>query len=455
MDEKQLNYEFMSILSESHPGLTFEEYRDSCIFLLFYQYLCLRYDDKLEDSYKLEAMVRLAIRGKLQMPSFLQFMEGASPFIHLACKKFQLTDLSFYHHLQGVQSLEKQKSYARFFRKFIKKIDGWDCKALLLEHYPQLFGNLLEEFARAKKETYISEELLGLYRMIFQQTNPAPKKVFVPDFQYGVLYRTISGEVDEPEIYGYETREDFIEILQIVCFMHNIPEESVHLYLKKDWDQQMIHSESFDSVAVFMPDGVEAGKLISSVDTNVARELLRSTAKGEFPFILSALPLLNESGAMAVVLPSALLYREGKEAQVRRYLVEEANCLDMIMLLPDHLFHSTGQKEVLLFFRKNRTEEYVMFFDCSEMESFRTEQLNSIETAWREQSTIPGFCSCVDRDSMKENDYNLNLPRYIKKSFKMAQIDLDARRKRIEEIDRELEEIEKRIAMYKRDLELI
>ena len=96
-----------------------------------------------------------------------------------------------------------------------------------------------------------------------------------------------------------------------------------------------------------------------------------------------------------------------------------------------------------------------MFFDCSEMESFRTEQLNSIETAWREQSTIPGFCSCVDRESMKENDYNLNLPRYIKKSFKMAQIDLDARRKRIEEIDRELEEIEKRIAMYKRDLELI
>ena len=47
MDEKQLQYEFLSILSESHPGLTFEEYRDSCVFLLFYQYLCLKYDDLL------------------------------------------------------------------------------------------------------------------------------------------------------------------------------------------------------------------------------------------------------------------------------------------------------------------------------------------------------------------------------------------------------------------------
>lgn len=455
MDEKQLNYEFMSILSESHPGLTFEEYRDSCIFLLFYQYLCLRYDDKLEDCYKLETMVRLAIRGKLQMPSFLRFMEGASPFIHLASKRFQLTDLSFYRHLLGVQSLEKQKSYARFFRKFIKKINGWDCKELLLKKYPQLFNNLLEEFSRIKKDSYISGDLTGLYRMLFQRTNPKPDKVFVPDFQYGILYRTLLGNVDEAEIFGYETHEDYIEILQIVCFMKNIPEKSIHLYLKKEWDSRIVQKKFFDSIAVFMPDGVEAGNLISRANTDAAGEILRSTAKGEFPFILSALPLLNESGSMAVVLPSALLYREGKEAQVRRYLVEAENCLEMIMLLPDHLFHSTGQKEVLLFFRKNRTKETVMFFDCSEMENFQQEQLSSIETAWKEGSTIPGFCSCVDRESMKENDYNLNLPRYIKKSVKMAQIDLETRRKRIEEIDRELEEIEERIAMYKRDLELI
>lgn len=455
MDEKQLNYEFMSILSESHPGLTFEEYRDSCIFLLFYQYLCLRFDDKLEDNYKLEAMVRLAIRGKLQMPSFLRFMEGASPFIHLASKRFQLTDLSFYHHLLGVQSLEKQKSYARFFRKFIKKIDSWDCKELLLERYPELFGRLLEEFARTKKDSYISRELIDLYCMLFAKTNPEPKKIFVPDFQYGVLYQTMAGQLEDTELYGYETHEDFIEILQMVCFMKNIPEESTHFYQKKDWNLETDCTNFFDTIAIFMPDGVEPGNLISTVESNVGREIVHSTAKGEFPMILSAYPLLKEKGSMAVVLPSALLYREGKEAQVRRYLVEEENCLEMIMLLPDHLFHSTGQKEVLLFFRKNRAREDVMFFDCSEMENFQEEQRKSIETAWRDHSNIPGFCSCVDRESMKKNDYNLNLPRYIKKSVKMAKSDLEARRKRIEEIDRELEEIEKRINMYKRDLELI
>ena len=64
----------MSILSESHPGLTFEEYRDSCVFLLFYQYLSIRFEDSLEERYAMSAMVRMAVRGKLQMPTFIKFI---------------------------------------------------------------------------------------------------------------------------------------------------------------------------------------------------------------------------------------------------------------------------------------------------------------------------------------------------------------------------------------------
>ena len=154
MDEKQLQYEFLSILSESHPGLTFEEYRDSCVFLLFYQYLCLKHGDSLEEAYKPGELVKMAIRGKLQVASFLKFMESASSFLHLLNKDFQLTEFSFYKSLERVHSLEKQKSYARFFRKFLKKIDGWDCKEELLRQYPKLFVLLIAEFAKLKTPIY-------------------------------------------------------------------------------------------------------------------------------------------------------------------------------------------------------------------------------------------------------------------------------------------------------------
>lgn len=80
MDREQIHNEFLSILSESHPGLTFEEYRDSCVFLLFYQYLCLKYDDLLEDVYKPGELVKMAIRGEAS-GSFFFKIYGISLFL--------------------------------------------------------------------------------------------------------------------------------------------------------------------------------------------------------------------------------------------------------------------------------------------------------------------------------------------------------------------------------------
>lgn len=455
MDEKQLHYKFMSIISESHPGLTFEEYRDSCVFLLFYHYQCLCFDDILEEQYKLSAMVRLAVRGKLQMPVFLKFMENASPFLHLAGSPFVLTDFSFYRKLCGVQQLEKQKSFARFFRKIIKKIDAWDQRELLLEQYGNLMEELLLEFSRMKKETYISREVIALYRMLFSGSGKEIRKVFLPDFQYGVLFPPMLTETEDVEIVGYEERKSFLEIMTILCYMKQVPRENVHFYSKDEWIQKTGYRNCFDAISIFMPEGVEPGNIIMDApERDPVEKLMQTKTKGEFPLILSALPMLEEHGVMAVVMPSALLYREGKETQIRKYLVGEANCLDTVILLPDQFFQSIGQNEVLLFLKKNRERKDVMFFDCSEMETLEEEQLATIEEAWKKRKSIHGFCACVQPETIEKNDYNLNLPRYISRPVRLTKVDLDMQKKRIEEIDRELEEIEHRIQMYRRDLNL-
>lgn len=455
MDEKQLNYEFLSIPGESHPGLTFEEYRDACAFLLFYHYLCLRFADNLEDSYKLDALVRMAIRGKLQIPSFLRFMEAASSFIHLAGGRFSLTEFSFYRNLTKMQSTEKQKSYARFVRKLIKKMNAWDCDALLLEQYPNLFEKLMKAFADMKKDTSLSDEVLSLYSLFFSRSCSCPRRIFVPDFEYGILFRTLTEHLEHTDISGYDSHEGYREIVKMICYMRRIPESSVHIYDNLQWEAASVITEKFDAIGIFLPEGAEPGMMVTQ--NAQSRSLINKigpTAKGELPFLLSAYTMLNEGGVLAAVLPGTLLYREGKETQLRRFLVKEQNALDVVILLPDHIVQTAGQKEVFLFLRKNRSREDVMFFDCSEVENFRKEQFHTIELAWKERKTIPGFCSRVEQAAMEKNDYNLNLPRYIMKTVKLAKVDIDAKKKRIEEIDRELEEIDKRISMYKRDLEL-
>lgn len=455
MDEKQLHYEFMSIPGESHPGLTFEEYRDTCIFLLFYHYLCLRFDDKLEDSYKLDAMVRMAIRGKLQMPSFLRFIEAASPFLHLASGYFQLTDFSFYRNLTRMQSTEKQKSYARFVRKMIKKMNLWGSDRFLLKKYPVLFEKLLKAFADMKKETSISDEILCLYRLFFFRSGAPIHRVFVPEFTYGILYRSIAETFESLDISGYDSHENYREILKILGYIKGMPENALHVYDQKEWIEESASAERFDAIGIYMPEGTEAGSVMAeNKESQRMKERIGAISKGELPFLLSAFSMLKEDGTLVAILPGAFLYREGKESQLRRFLVSEINGLDMVMLLPDHILQAAGQKEVLLVLKKNRSREDLMFFDCSEMESFGEEQLQTIEVAWKERKTIPGFCSRVERKEMEQNDFNLNLPRYIVKTVKLTQIDIDARKKRIAEIDKELKEVEERIAMYKRDLEL-
>lgn len=455
MDVKQLHDEFMSILSESHPGLTFEEYRDSCIFLLFYQYLCLKYKEVLEDAYKPEEMARLAVRGRLQITAFCHFVESASSFLHRADPHFQLTDFSFYKKIQAVPSLEKQKSFARFFRKLIKKICGWDCNALLLEHYPDFFTALVAGFSKMKKRTYLPAALPALYRMFFQESPSDKNRIFFPYFQYGALLETSFGNNGEIEIYGYEKSIEYLEIFTISCYMRGIPLKNMHLFLKGEWKKKKGYPDFFDRILLFLPEGAEAGELVTETQRLPSgEENFYVGAKGEFPFLLSAFYYLKENGSLAAIVPGGLLYREGKESQIRKYLIEERNCLDAVMLLPESMFHFTGQDEVFLFFKKGRKEQEVMFFDCSKIKEFDEEQMRMIREAYTEKKTIPGFCACVKKESIEENEYNLNLPRYIAQTMEEMTIDLELSRKRIEEIDRELQSIEEKMAVYRRELNL-
>ncbi len=455
MDKKQLHMEFMSILGESHPGLTFEEYRDSCVFLLFYKYCCLRFDKELDDAYKLKEMVRMAVRGKLQIPSFLKFVESASAYIHRASSQFELTEFSYYRRMAQNKSQEKQKSFARFIRKIIKKIDAWDCDQLLFDQYPYLLEELLREFSKMKKETFISQGVQNLYRLFFSYSDSESKRVILPDFQYGILFKTMFEDESNVEMFGYDENEEYIEIINILAYMKRLPFTAVHLYPKKEWTKQSGLGGTVDRIGVFMPDGIDGGEYMMNLsDLPWDREFMTSKTKGEFPFILSGLPYLKKKGAMVIIFPSALLYREGREVQIRKYFLEELDCLDTIMLLPDQIFNSSGQKEVLLYLQMNRQREDVMFFDCSELDRMDEDQISKIREALEERKDIPGFCTSASKARIKENDYNLNLPRYIAKSVADIKLDIEARRKRIAEIDRELKEIDEKIAMYRRDLEL-
>lgn len=456
MDEQRLHADFMSILSESHPGLTFEEYRDCCVFLLFYNYLCIKFSEEIIEEYKLEEMVHIAVRGKLQINSFLNFIDEAAPSFHLHCPQFNLTDFCFYKRLHGNYAQEKQKSLARFIRKLIKKMNAWEEKELLLINYGRYFAQLMREFAKLKKETHISDSVLALYDIFMSDVQGKEfAYLFQPNFEYGILLDHLTRHQNQAHIFGYDASPEYQEIFSVICYYNGRTEDYIHLYSEENWPHDGRYIEKMDGISIYMPQGVNQGQLVSgSYDISGSKELLRIMAKGEFPFVLSALSFLNKEGEMAAILPSAMLYREGKETQIRKFLVEDKNWLDTVMILPDQAFDSVGQDEVLLFFKKNRQQQEVMFFDCSES-TFDEEELEKIKDSWSNRKNIAGYCRNVSIDTLRENDFNLNIPRYISKNEIVEVVDLETRRNRILEIEEELKLIEEKMMMYRRDLGII
>jgi type I restriction enzyme M protein len=136
---------------------------------------------------------------------------------------------------------------------------------------------------------------------------------------------------------------------------------------------------------------------------------------------------LDDNGTMAVVLPHGVLFRGAAEGQIRKYLIEQKNCLDAVIGLPANIFYGTSIPTCILVLKKYRSaDDNVLFIDASahcgkatNQNYLRTEDLERILEAVdkREQlepEKADKFAYVATRKEIKdENDFNLNIPRYV------------------------------------------
>jgi len=181
--------------------------------------------------------------------------------------------------------------------------------------------------------------------------------------------------------------------------------------------------------------------------------------KGDYAFITHMIETLkNDTGRMGVVVPHGVLFRGSSEGKIRQQLIEE-NLLDTVIGLPEKLFFGTGIPAAILLFKKNKTDDKVLFIDASnEFKSGKNQnQLTDsniarvIET-YKARESVDKYAYLASFDEIKENDFNLNIPRYVDTFEEEAEIDLDAVRTERLELKTELESLETEMAGYLREL---
>lgn len=146
---------------------------------------------------------------------------------------------------------------------------------------------------------------------------------------------------------------------------------------------------------------------------------LAPKTKADFAFLLHGYSKLDEDGTMAIVLPHGVLFRGAAEGKIRQRLLEEG-AISSIIGLPSNLFFGTNIPVALIVLTKKRKEKDVLFIDASKEfekgknQNFLLEEHQSkIFQAYSKRKTIDKYAHVASFNEIKENDFNLNIPRYV------------------------------------------
>ena len=181
--------------------------------------------------------------------------------------------------------------------------------------------------------------------------------------------------------------------------------------------------------------------------------------KGDYAFILHMIETLKpKSGRMGVVVPHGVLFRGSSEGKIRQQLIDE-NLLDAVIGLPEKLFYGTGIPAAILIFSKDKSDDSVMFIDASRefkagknQNLLTDEKINKVVETYRSGKDVEKYAYVANLEEIKENDYNLNIPRYVDTFEEEEEIDLMAVRAEREQLKAQLNDLEKEMTKYLKEL---
>lgn len=264
----------------------------------------------------------------------------------------------------------------------------------------------------------------------------------------------------EYTLYGQEVASSTWLLAKMNMFLHG--ESNHHI----EWgdtirNPKLLDSNGdllrFDIVTSNPPFGlVKWGYEVAANDTfGRFNRGIPPNSKGDYAFISHMIETLKpNSGRMAVVMPHGVLFRASSEGEIRQKLIDE-NLLDAVIGLPEKLFFNTGIPAVILIFKKQKTDDKVLFIDASgEFQSGKNQnQLTSdniqrISDTFHSRDSVEKYAYLSTLKEIQKNDYNLNIPRYVDTFEAKAELDLTSIKDERLELQNELMMLEREMAGY-------
>ncbi|MDK3711434.1 type I restriction-modification system subunit M [Staphylococcus pseudintermedius] len=333
---------------------------------------------------------------------------------------------------------------------------------MLGDAYEFLIGRFAANAGKKAGEFYTPQQVSKILAQIVTLGKDKLRNVYDPTCGSGSLLLRVGKETKVYRYYGQERNNTTYNLARMNMLLHNVRYENFDIQNDDTLENPAFLGEQFDAVVANPPYSAKwsADSKFNDDDRFSGYGKLAPKSKADFAFIQHMVHYLDDEGTMAVVLPHGVLFRGAAEGVIRQYLIEEKNYLDAVIGLPANIFYGTSIPTCILVFKKCRkADQDVLFIDASNafekgknQNHLTDEHVDKIINTYKNRETIDKYSYAATLLEIEDNDYNLNIPRYVDTFEEEAPIDLDQVQQDIANIDNDIAQIEQDIEGYLKEL---
>ena len=360
--------------------------------------------------------------------------------------------------------------------KILNHLDKIDFKLedieadVLGDAYEYLIAKFAAGAGKSAGEFYTPQQVSTILAKIVTLEKTKLKSVYDPTCGSGSLLLRVAKEVDDvSEFYGQELNRTTYNLARMNMILHDVHFADFDIQQEDTLENPQHLDKRFEAVVANPPFSAhwksDANPLNSTDERFSQYGRLAPKTKADFAFVTHMVHQLADNGTMATVLPHGVLFRGAAEGVIREYLIKELNYLDAVIGLPANIFYGTSIPTCILVLKKCRkADDNVVFIDASGNDHFikngnqnelRDSDIQEIIDTYRDRKTKDKYSHVASLEEIAENDFNLNIPRYVDTFEEEEEIILEDVSKRLIGFDNDLEDVNAEIIDFCNELGIV
>ena len=335
---------------------------------------------------------------------------------------------------------------------------------VLGDAYEYLIGQFASGAGKKAGEFYTPQQASKILARIVTLGKTRIKSAYDPTCGSGSLILRLGRICDVIKFYGQELNRTTYNLCRMNMILHGVHHTRFDIKLEDTLEHPQHDKLDAEAVVANPPFSAKwsANPLFMTDDRFSEYGRLAPSSKADFAFIQHMIYHLAENGVMAIIMPHGVLFRGAAEGHIRKYLIEEKNYLDAVIGLPANIFYGTSIPTCILVFKKCREQpDDILFIDASQhyekvktQNHLRDEDVDRIVDTYEKRITIDKYSYVASLDEVRENDYNLNIPRYVDTFEEEEPVDIDAVASELKELETEMQTIDDTIAEFCKELNI-